>query len=98
MREQRNKSLKDNLLFLVLPLRRRHHGALWINLGRAPGAGPHLGGDGVAFLFLRIAVLRIPSVGTRRRPTASKPRRSAQKQKGRSRCCIQTSCRADNQP
>ena len=62
VREKRNKSLKDHLLFLVLPLLGAATiGALWINLEQSSlELGLIWAGIGVTYLFLRLAVFRIP--------------------------------------
>jgi amino acid transporter len=62
VREKRNKSLKEHLLFLVLPLLGAATiGALWINLEQSSlELGLIWAGIGVTYLFLRLAVFRIP--------------------------------------
>jgi len=62
VREKRNKSLKEHLLFLVLPLLGAATiGALWINLEQSSlELGLIWAGLGVTYLFLRLAVFRIP--------------------------------------
>ena len=62
VREKRNKSLKEHLLFLLLPLLGAATiGALWINLEQSSlELGLIWAGLGVTYLFLRLAVFRIP--------------------------------------
>ncbi|MGV2704836.1 UNVERIFIED_CONTAM: APC family permease [Aeromonas salmonicida] len=62
VREKRNKSIKDHLLYLLLPLLGAATiGALWINLEQSSlELGLIWAGLGVTYLFLRLAVFRIP--------------------------------------
>ncbi|ALP39647.1 MULTISPECIES: APC family permease [Aeromonas] len=62
VREKRNKSLKDHLLYLLLPLLGAATiGALWINLEQSSlELGLIWAGIGATYLFLRLAVFRIP--------------------------------------
>ncbi|MDM5139592.1 APC family permease [Aeromonas bestiarum] len=62
IREKRNKSIKDHLLYLLLPLLGAATiGALWINLEQSSlELGLIWAGLGVTYLFLRLAVFRIP--------------------------------------
>lgn len=62
VREQRNKCLKDHLIYLLLPLLGAATlGALWINLEQSSlELGLIWAGLGVAYLLLRLAVFRIP--------------------------------------
>ncbi|WP_314925512.1 APC family permease [Aeromonas piscicola] len=62
VREKLNKSIKDHLLYLLLPLLGAATiGALWINLEQSSlELGLIWAGLGVTYLFLRLAVFRIP--------------------------------------
>ncbi|HDX8381503.1 TPA: APC family permease [Aeromonas salmonicida] len=62
VREKRNKSIKDHLLYLLLPLLGAATiGALWINLEQSSlELGLIWAGLGVTYLFLRLTVFRIP--------------------------------------
>lgn len=62
VREKRNKSIKDHLLYLLLPLLGAATiGALWINLEQSSlELGLIWAGLGATYLFLRLAVFRIP--------------------------------------
>ncbi|WP_368164235.1 APC family permease [Aeromonas sp. R6-2] len=62
VREKRNKSLKDHLLYLLLPLLGAATiGALWINLEQSSlELGLIWAGIGATYLFLRLAVFRVP--------------------------------------
>ena len=62
VREKRNKTLKDHLIYLLMPLLGAATiGALWINLEQSSlELGLIWAGLGVTYLFLRLAVFRIP--------------------------------------
>ncbi|PTT49788.1 APC family permease [Aeromonas sp. HMWF014] len=62
VREKRNKCIKDHLVYLLLPLLGAATiGALWINLEQSSlELGLIWAGLGATYLFLRLAVFRIP--------------------------------------
>ena len=62
VREKRNKTLKDHVIYLLMPLLGAATiGALWINLEQSSlELGLIWAGLGATYLFLRLAVFRIP--------------------------------------